>query len=156
MPKASKITPQEWDSLADKTALFKTKHPLMSQETIAKKVGRSHDTISRVMSSKAFSKYSDQYKKRIDALRFEGIFESDTRIVDAVKNDELTPYQLIGLSKTFYEQVFNIGQPLVALQNNSQTNVSIVRHGVGKQAYNPYKGAKNAQSEAKEDQSDVA
>jgi len=147
MPKASKVTEQEFDDIARKTAIIKTTHPKKSLREIGKVVGRSAETVLRAMSDKKYSRYRDFYKKKIDLQRFESVFDADSQVFTAIKENKLTPYQLIGLSKTYYEQSFG----LLDEQNrvpSAQVNVQIIE---GKNQTHNIRNNQNSEYQAQSD-----
>lgn len=123
MPKSSVISPEEQENIVKVGFALKKIDPKMGVREIAKQVQRSKTTVHRVMSDKKFSKYRDDFKKSIDSIRFEAIAKGDKQVLEAVENRKLTPFQLIGLSKTYYEQSFGLNNPQIAVTNNTAVQV---------------------------------
>lgn len=126
MSRGTKILPEEKENIAKVGYAMKSKNPNTTLTQISKQVDRHPVTVLRAMSDAKFSKYRNDFKKRIDQLRFEAIAEGDARVLKAVKEDKLKPYQLIGMSKTFYEQSFGLLDPSISGGTGTQVNVQIV------------------------------
>lgn len=131
MPKASKVTTEESEEILQVSAKLKAENPQISAKKIGEMVGRSEKTVLRVMSDKRFSVFSRKYKKKVDQRRMEILQDADKQISEAVKAQKLNAYQLIGLSKTYYEQVFGLSNAISVNTSGEKIAVQVVRGVIG-------------------------
>ena len=130
MPRSIRISDEERDTIAKTAFALKADNPKTSLKEIAKVVKRDDSTIWRVMSDKKFDKYRDEFKKKIDQIRFQAIAEGDLQVLQAVKDQQIKPYQLIGMSKTYYEQSFGLNEGNGVHVSGNQVAVQVVRGNV--------------------------
>lgn len=128
MPKASKITPEEKVEIMQVSARIKAQNPRISAKKIGELVGRSEKSVLKAMSDKRFSMFSREYKKKIDKRRIEIITGADEIISQNL--DKMSPFQLIGLSKTYYEQIYGISNAIAVNALGEKISVQVVRGNV--------------------------
>lgn len=130
MPKASKISPQEKDEIAQIAAKMTVLNPQITKQEVGEVVKRSRQTVMKAMSDELFETYKTEFKKKIDSVRLKAINEADKRILKAVKSDKVNAYQLVGMSKTFYEQVYDLNSGNNINVSGNQMAVQVVRGNV--------------------------
>lgn len=128
MPKASKITDAEKVEIIHISARLKAQNPQISAKKIGELVGRSEKTVLKAMSDERFSMFSREYKKRIDQKRIKIVTEADEIISQNL--DKMSPFQLIGLSKTYYEQIYGISNAIAVNALGEKISVQVVRGNV--------------------------
>lgn len=129
MPTAAKVKPEEKEEIMRISAELKANNPQITNGEIGKLVHRSEGTVRKVMSDKKFERYVRDSKKKVDDTRYQTLILADKLIQTAVKGGKLNPYQMIGLSKTYYEQLNPNTNPLIGGANSS-INVQVVRGGI--------------------------
>lgn len=101
---------------------LKTLMPEISHANIAATLDMGQRTVGKVLErinnlpQKKYESWLNQQKKEIDSLRSQMIRETDTQLMEALRNKKLTPFQLIGMTKVLYEQTW----PALAKQVNVQ------------------------------------
>ena len=130
MGQSPRIYAEEAETIAKTAFMMKADDPKLPIKHIAKKVNRSEQSILKIMSDKKFEKYRNEYKKKIDQIRFEAIAEGDIQVLEAVKEKQIKPYQLIGMSKTYYEQSFGLNEGNGVHVSGNQVAVQVVRGNV--------------------------
>jgi hypothetical protein len=110
----------------EKRAIVKLKalDPKLGIRTIAKKVGRSKNTVYRVMSDAKFQDYIRAEKKKIDKVRIDVIKEIDKSLLPDIS--KMSAWQKVGAAKTYYEQVFG-------MQVNPQVGINVAGNNVAVQ-----------------------
>jgi predicted transcriptional regulator len=146
MPKGKKLSPREKDDIIQIAADLKAQDPDITQKQIAEITGIDDSTVSKTLSDKRFERYIRDSKKTVDQIRYETLKLTDRLIQKAAKEGKLSPYQLIGLSKTYYEQLNPINQPLIG-GANAQIAVQVVRGGISYNTEKKEKGTTQAQSD---------
>jgi hypothetical protein len=146
MPKGKKLNNEELAAILDTSAELKAGRDDITSREIGEIVDRSHHSVLKVMSDKKFDAYKAKYKKKIDANRMLILDLADKQILEALIAKKLNPFQLIGLSKTFNEQVWPQNIPLIG-GANAQIAVQVVRGGISYNTDKKEKGTTQAQSD---------
>lgn len=102
MPAGTKVTKEE----VEKVAAMKAANPKASLENIARAIGRAESTISEIQKRDEYAKYMEKQKKVIDQLRIAAMIKADASLIDDIET--MKPWEKVGLSKTFYEQVYGL------------------------------------------------
>ncbi len=118
MPKSSKISNKEKQKIAEIAANNDNFGPTKLGEL----AGRSKSSISRLLSDDQFINYRNTFAKKIAMKRMKLIREADRQL--SKKITKMTTHQLISMTKTYYELVF---------ENKNDSKVNINENNVGVQ-----------------------
>lgn len=145
MAKASIVRPEEREEIMQIAAKMKAENPQISPRKIGEVVGRSEDTVFKVMSDSRFNRLKAKYKKKIDSTNAKTMDLASDALQKEVKEGKIKAYQLIGLLKVLSEITYPNTTPIFG-GDNASINVQVVRGGVTYNSTNKPKETTQAQN----------